>query len=482
MDWFISWSTLFLIIVIFLSVVLLLQNRKPSRTLAWILVLIFFPVVGVLLYLYLGQTHRKKKTFLKKRKSDYKAVEKLLKDNIPLVKHNEYVQKLSNYSIVKKMIPLFVNSSHSPLTTDNNAQVLQNGSTAFDEMLKSIHKAKSHVHLEFFIIKDSKIGRDFQQALIKKAKEGVKVRVIYDAVGSWKLRKSFLKPLKDAGVEVKAFLPVTLPFFGEKLNYRNHRKILVVDGKEGFLGGLNIGDEYLGKSPKRGFWRDTHLKVEGSAVYVLQTIFLRDWQFVSKQNFEVNTKKYYPPIKSTGRVSMQIVSSGPDSYWAGIQQGYFTAIANAKEKVYITTPYLIPDESILVALKTAALAGVDVRILVPSKPDHKTVFWASKSHFQELLESGVRIYQYQKGFVHGKVIIVDDQFTSIGSANLDIRSFELSFEVNAFMYEKEICKQTTEDYFQDLENSKEVSLNEYLKRPISNKIKESLAKLFSPLM
>ncbi|WP_353893714.1 cardiolipin synthase [Proteinivorax hydrogeniformans] len=476
------WMTLFLAIVFIISIIVLLQNRDPSRTLAWILVLFFLPGLGILLYLYLGQTHRKKKTFLKKRKSDYKAVKQLLRGNIPLTKHNEYVKSLSNDSIAKKMIPLFVNSSHAPLTTENDAEILQNGSAAFSEMLRCIKEAKSHVHVEFFIIKESDIGEEFRQALIDKAKEGIPVRLVYDAVGSWKLKKSFLKPLEDAGVDVRAFLPVSLPFLGEKLNYRNHRKILVVDGKIGFLGGLNIGDEYLGKDPKRGFWRDTHLKVAGASVYVLQTIFLRDWQFVSKQDIEVNSVKYYPPIEKKGNVSMQIVSSGPDSYWTGIQQGYFASIANAKEKVYITTPYLIPDESILVALKTAALAGIDVRILVPSIPDHKTVFWASKSHFQDLLDAGVRIYQYEKGFVHGKVIIVDDNFTSIGSANLDVRSFELSFEVNGFIYDKKICAQATKDFLEDLGNSKEVILKEYLKRPITDKIKESLARLLSPLL
>jgi cardiolipin synthase len=347
-------------------------------------------------------------------------------------------------------------------------------------MLDAIHNAKDHIHMEYFIIKDSHIGRKFKQALIDKAKEGLEVRFIYDAVGSFRLDDNFLKPLKDAGVQVEVFLPVTLPLFGSRLNYRNHRKILVVDGKIGFVGGINIGDEYLGKNKKMGFWRDTHLKIQGEAVYVLQGIFLADWYFVSKE--AIDDFKYFPPQGYCGEKIIQIASSGPDSYWASIHQAYFSAINSARDRVYITTPYLVPDEGILLALKTAALRGVDVRLLLPIKPDHKTVFWASKSHFIELLEAGVRIYQYGKGFVHGKVFVVDNNFTSIGTANLDIRSFKLNFEVNAFIYDKEVNSKMARDFFEDLRVSKKVLLDEYKNRPLIHKVKESIARVFSPIL
>ncbi|AOY75232.1 cardiolipin synthase [Clostridium formicaceticum] len=472
-------ATLFTITTILVSILIILDNRNPSRTVAWLLSLIFLPVVGMFLYLYIGQNHRKKRTFIKKRKQDYKVVHSLLHHQIAFTGYGEFLKK--NFTDTRgKVAPLLLNNSEAPITVNNEANVLVNGYETFREMLKAIRTAKHHIHMEYFIIKDSDIGRKFQRALIKKAKEGLEVRVIYDAVGCWHLKESFLGPLRDAGVKLKPFLPVTLPFLGSRLNYRNHRKILVVDGKVGFVGGVNIGDEYLGKNKKMGFWRDTHLKIKGEAVYLLQVIFLRDWFFVSKE--ELEDAVYFPTQGSCGQQMIQVTSSGPDSYWESIHQAYFSAIATANKKVFITTPYLIPDESILMALKTAAIRGVDVRILLPGRPDHRTVFWASKSHFLELLEAGVKIYQYEKGFVHSKVFIVDDNFSSVGTANLDIRSLQLNFEVNAFIYDEELNKKLKKSFYQDLQESRQVMLQQYKKRPVHHRFKESIARLFSPIL
>ena len=392
--------------------------------------------------------------------------------NIDLFKHNPDIRG--------KLIPLLLNNTQSPITVNNSCKVLNNGNETFEEMLKAIDLAKNHIHMEYFIIRESVIGDLFREALIKKAREGVEVRLIYDAVGSWNLKKSFFQPLTEAGIIVKPFLPVTLPLFGNRLNYRNHRKILIVDGKVGFLGGLNIGDEYLGKDKKFGFWRDLHLKIQGEALYVLQAIFLMDWFFVSKE--EIDATRYFPPQGHCGEQLIQIASSGPDSYWQSIQQAYFVAIAAAKEYVYIMSPYLVPDESILMALKTAAISGIDVRILLPGRPDHYTVFWASRSHFMELLEAGVKIYEYQKGFVHGKMILVDDLLTTIGTANLDIRSFQLNFEVNAFIYDRDLCIEVKEEFMKDLGDSQQVDKYDYRKRKLPHRIKESLARIFSPVL
>ncbi|QUH19622.1 cardiolipin synthase [Alkaliphilus sp. B6464] len=472
-------TILYTIINIIIGVDVLLDNRDPSSTIAWLMVLFILPGVGIFLYLYIGRNHRKQKTFIKKRREDYIILDHLLNEQLVSTNYGELFKRTFN-DTRGKVIPLLLNNTRSPITVNNKVKVLQNGEVTFSEMLASINNAKEHIHMEYFIIKDSHIGRKFQQALIKKAQEGLEVRLIYDAVGSWRLKKSFLKPLKDAGVQMEAFLPVTLPLFGSRLNYRNHRKILVVDGKVGFVGGINIGDEYLGKNKNMGFWRDTHLKLQGEAVYVLQGIFLADWYFVSKQT--IDNLKYFPSQGYCGEKIVQIASSGPDSYWASIHQAYFSAINSARDRLYITTPYLVPDEGILLALKTAALRGVDVRLLLPIKPDHKTVFWASKSHFIELLEAGVKIYQYGKGFVHGKVFIVDNNFTSIGTANLDIRSFNLNFEVNAFIYDKEVNYKIARDFIEDLRVSKEVLLDEYEKRPFIHKVKESIARVFSPIL
>jgi len=479
MDVFQIFTTVYTVINIIIAIDVLLDNRDPSSTVAWIMVLFLIPGVGIFLYFYIGRNHRKQKTFIKKRREDYIILNHLLSEQLNSANYGELF-KTSFNDIRGKIIPLLLNNTRSPITVNNKVKVLQNGEITFSEMLANINNAKEHIHMEYFVIKDSHIGRKFQQALIEKAKEGLEVRFIYDAVGSFRLKKDFLNPLRDAGVQVEIFLPVTLPFLGSRLNYRNHRKILVVDGKVGFVGGINIGDEYLGKNKKMGFWRDTHLKLEGEAVYVLQGIFLADWYFVSKET--IDDLKYFPPQGYCGEKIVQIASSGPDSYWASIHQAYFSAINSANDRVYITTPYLVPDEGILLALKTAALRGVDVRLLLPIKPDHRTVFWASKSHFIELLEAGVKIYQYGKGFVHGKVFIVDNSFTSIGTANLDIRSFKLNFEVNAFIYDKEVNSKMTKDFFEDLRVSKKVILEEYKKRPFINKVKESVARVFSPIL
>jgi cardiolipin synthase A/B len=470
---------IFIITVIALSVIILLENRNPTRTMAWILVLIFLPVAGIFLYLYIGQNHRKKKTFIKKRKQDYRVLKRLLETQITFTQFGKFFKKNFNDGRAK-MVPLILKAGDSPITFNNEVKILNNGAQSFTEMLKAIENAKDHIHMEFFIIKDSEIGRKFQRALIQKAKEGLEVRLIYDAVGSWKLTEDYLSPMRDAGIQVEEFLPVTLPFFGSRLNYRNHRKILVVDGKVGFTGGINIGDEYLGKDKELGFWRDTHVKIFGEANYVLQTIFLKDWYFVSSE--ELDDPRYFPRQGYQGEIGIQILSSGPDMFWQTIQHAYFTAITAARKSVYITTPYLIPDEGILMALKSAGLRGVDVRILLPSVADHRTVFWASKSHFKELLEAGVKIYQYQKGFIHSKIIMTDDNVTSIGTANFDIRSLELNFEVNAFIYDEKITQRVKGDYFEDLRQSKRIYLEEYEKRAISSRLKESVARLFSPIL
>ena len=472
-------TILYTIINIIIAIDVILDNRDPSSTVAWIMLLFLVPGVGIFLYFYIGRNHRKQKTFIKKRREDYTILNNLLSQQLGFTNYGEIFKK--NFNDTRgKIIPLLLNNTRSPITVNNKVKVLQNGEITFSEMLAAISDAKEHIHMEYFIIKDSHIGRKFQQALIEKANEGIEIRLIYDAVGSIRLTEDFIRPLRDAGVHVQVFLPVTLPFFGSRLNYRNHRKILVIDGKLGFVGGINIGDEYLGKNKKLGFWRDTHLMLQGEAVYVLQGIFLADWHFVSKES--IDDFKYFPVQGYCGEKIVQIASSGPDSYWASIHQAYFSAINTARERVYITTPYLVPDEAILVALKTAALRGVDVRLLIPIKPDHSTVFWASKSHFEELLEAGVRIYQYGRGFVHGKVFIVDNNFTSIGTANLDIRSFKLNFEVNAFIYDKETNSKMAKDFFEDLRVSKKVVLEEYKNRPLTHKVKESIARIFSPIL
>ena len=357
--------------------------------------------------------------------------------------------------------------------------VLTNGLSKFNRLFSAIRAAKDHVHLEYFIIKEDVIGNELRDLLIEKAAEGVRIRVIYDDVGSVELSKKFIMSLKNAGVEVYAFFKVPLPIFTRDLNYRNHRKIAIVDGNVGFVGGLNIGDEYIGSSDKFEFWRDTHLEIRGEAVYSLQTIFLNDLNYVSGQ--DVQGARFYPEIDVVKTSLVQIAASGPDSEWKCILQAFYKMISNAVDKIWITTPYLVPEESIMMGLKTAALSGIDVKIIIPSQPDHFFVYWASQANIQKLLEAGVKIYRYKNGFIHSKIMIVDRLAATVGTANLDIRSMEINFEVNAFLYDVDVIARLEEDFLQDLEESVLYDLEVFKKRKLHHKFLEAMGRLVSPL-
>lgn len=473
-------GTVFTIYTIFIAILIFMENKNPSKTIAWLLVLVLVPIVGFIFYLFMGQNVRKKKMFKKKRNLDFGHFEQVASMQREAIKDKKLFEDGESF-VKRRLISLMLNSARSPFTINNRSKVLTNGQETFEAIIEAIKKARHHIHLEYFIIKDDYIGGIIKTLLMEKAKEGIKVRVIYDSVGSWKLTGRYIKEMRAAGVEIYGFSPVAFPLLSRKLNYRNHRKIIVIDGMVGFLGGLNIGDEYLGKNPYLGFWRDSHLKIEGEAVYGLQNIFLMDWLFVTTQEIPID-RVYFPKLDYYGEQLVQIAASGPDSDWESIMQAYFSIISSAEDRIWINTPYLVPGESIMMALKTAALSGVDVRIILPSKPDHKTVFWASMSNVEELLQAGVRVYQYTKGFIHAKILLVDGIAASVGTANLDIRSFELNFEVNAFIYDKDTVAGLEKNFLVDVNDSKELKLEEYLKRPVFDKVKEATARLFSPLL
>ncbi|KIV57605.1 cardiolipin synthetase [Aneurinibacillus migulanus] len=471
---------LFSLSVFLIAFLIVLENRNPSRTVAWLIILNFLPIVGFIFYMLLGRNVRKRKLFRHKFISNAEVLKKLETAPSGMLDENDFWQ-YPHLASKRRLLNLMVNVSQSPFTLRNRSKILTNGDETFRQMIQDMSEAKHHIHFQFYIIRHDTTGQQFKQVLIDKAREGVKVRVIYDGVGSVRLDKRYITELKEAGVEVVTFFPVILPFLNNKLNYRNHRKIVIIDGKIGFVGGLNIGDEYLGKDTRYGFWRDSHVRLEGESVYLLQNIFLKDWFFVTEENIEGDS--YYPSlIEEPGEELIQIASSGPDSDWESIWQMYFSIIATAQEKIYITSPYFVPDDSISMALKTAALSGLDVRILLPSRPDHQTVFWASRSYFQELLEAGVRFYLYQPGFVHAKILLVDGVVASIGTANMDIRSFQHNFEVNAIIYNSNSVYKLEEDFINDLMDSKELTLKEYKRRPWHHRILESVARLLSPLL
>ena len=463
--------------LVFLGSVIFLENRDPTKTIIWLLILGALPVLGALLYLLLGRVVRKHQ-LSRHKQVRAEQTEEILKDR-QVRPRAEDIDQVGTISMNKKLARLLLNDADAPLTLNNRSEVLTNGQETFKALFAALEGAKKHIHLEFFIFHNDAIGQDILKLLIRKASEGVKIRVLVDGLGNRSLKKRFGE-LKEAGVEAEGFYPVRFPFLSRRLNLRNHRKIVVVDGRVGFLGGLNVGDEYLSRNKKIGFWRDTFLKLEGDSVNFLQTVFLNDWNGVTKQ--DINDALYYPQAECFGNQMTQIAATGPDSDWGSMLQIFFVALTSAEKKIYIETPYFVPDEGSVMALKTAALSGLDVRIILQGVPDHQITYWASHSYVEELLEAGVRIYRYQKGVIHAKVLILDEEIGVVGSTNFDIRSFSLNFEISAFIYDSNFAQRLEHDFRQDLDNSEELLLEEYRKRPLLNRIKESSARLFSPLL
>ena len=463
--------------LVFLGSIIFLENRDPTKTIIWLLILGALPVLGALLYLLLGRVVRKHQLSRHKQVRRDQTEEILQEQQVR--PREEDIDKVGTISMNKKLSRLLLNDASAPLTLNNRSEVLTNGQETFKALFVALEGAKEHIHLEFFIFHNDAIGRDILNLLIRKASEGVKVRVLVDGLVNQSLKKRFGE-LRKAGVEAEVFYPVRFPFLSRRLNLRNHRKIVVVDGQVGFLGGLNVGDEYLSRNKKIGFWRDTFLKLEGDAVNFLQTVFLNDWNGVTQQ--DINDASYYPQPQYFGIEMTQIAATGPDSDWGSMLQIFFVALTSAERTIYIETPYFIPDEGSVMALKTAALSGLDVRIILQGVPDHKITYWASHSYVEELLEAGVRIYRYQKGVLHAKILILDSEIGVVGSTNFDVRSFSLNFEISAFIYDCKLAQRLEQDFHQDLANSEELILEEYSKRPLLNRIKESSARLFSPLL
>ena len=471
----------YLAIVVPIVISIIYDKRDPVKSLSWILVVALIPFVGSLLYFIIGQSFRKQKIFNQKYKNSCPNNNKLISRQ--LYKINSPLLSLVERPFYRDIATLLLNNNQAPYFENKSLNIYADGSELFDNVFKRIKEAKSHIHLESYIICDDNLGTKMADALIEKALEGVEVRVIFDDVGSWKLKKEYINRLKGAGVKIYPFMPVLFPLFTSKINYRNHRKIIVIDGTIGFTGGMNIADRYI-DGPKyiAGKWRDTHIEIDGGSVSTLQSIFLSDWAFVSGENVH-DDEIYFPRYeKCDSGVVLQIASSGPDSDWAAIMQVFFAAITKAQDHIYIVSPYFLPNESILTALKVAALSGIDVRIIIPNSSDTKIVYWATRSYITELVKSGVKIYLYRGGFIHSKVIVVDGIFGSVGSANMDIRSFEDNFEVTAFIYDIEKCRELEDIFAADLTLSRQVHLRWWLKRLLLHRFYESLARLLSPIL
>ena len=459
---------------------ILLENRTPVRTLAWLLVLILVPVVGLIFYVYFGMNYRKVKMFSMKGLGDIKWLQYMSEDKKQRIQKAKKKKK-GDMESVRRLMTLLLSNSKALVSRHNSVDILNNGEETFRAIFKSIEIAKKYIHVEYYIIEKGELANRLKNLLIAKAKEGVEVRVIYDDVGSWSLPKSYIREMCAAGIQIYPFLPVRFPLLTNKVNYRNHRKIVVVDGEIGFIGGLNFADRYIKGLPGIGIWRDTHLKVKGEVVTSLQTVFLFDWYFV-RQEVLLDKAEYLPDYKVDSNVVIQTVASGPDSDWTSIQQAYFTLINLSRKYVYISTPYFMPGETTINSLKTAAMSGVDVRIMIPHKSDSPLTSWCTRSYIEELLTAGVRVFQYQAGFNHSKIIIVDGLVSTVGTANMDMRSFEQNFEINLILYDRNESRKLSEFFLEDLKQSKEIHLNEWKFRPQRDRVRESLARLFAPLL
>ncbi|NLI91721.1 MAG: cardiolipin synthase [Peptococcaceae bacterium] len=470
---------LYIINILFAFTVIFLERRNPTSTLAWILVLFLLPAAGAILYILLSQNLMRKKMF-QLGDDEHQSYASLLSKEIDDLRTGKLTfndPAMENY---KDLIRLHQVQSKALFSQNNKVEVFTDGTEKFKELFKCIINAKEHVHILYFIVKRDSLGKQLIRILTEKAQEGVEVRLLIDALGNH-LHNSDFEPLIKAGGKVVKFFPSFLSYINLRLNYRNHRKLAIIDGKIGFIGGFNVGNEYIGLKKSMGYWRDTHLKIKGTAVHDMQTRFLLDWRAASGEEI-LELPKYYAEPECTGISGIQIVSSGPDSPQEEIKQGYIKMINSAKTSIFIQTPYFIPDESIQEALKIAALSGVDVRIIIPDRPDHVFVYWATYSFIGDLLNAGIRAFTYNHGFLHSKSIVVDEKISSVGTANFDIRSFKLNFEVNAFIYDISISKKLHQAFIKDLEYCSEITLEKYNNRPNLIKFKESISRLLTPVL
>lgn len=470
MNWL---NTIFLIwqVIAVLAVIhVIMDNRQPAKTMAWALVIWFVPVVGLIFYLFFGINTRKER-YVSERSMNLLTKRSMLEFSEQ--------QNLRLPERQKPLIDLFVNQNLALPFKDNQVEIYTSGYEFFPALLAAIHEAKSHIHLDMYIFAEDALGYLISDALIAKAREGVEVRVIYDDVGCWNVSHGFFERMREEGIEVVSFLPVRFPSFTSKVNYRNHRKIIVIDGRMGFIGGMNIALRYV-KGTDGHAWRDTMLKVTGGAVAALQRAFLVDWYFVDRTL--LSDRKFYPHAELENDCLAQVVTSGPVTPYPEIMQGFVRIIMGARRYLYLETPYFLPNDPVLFALKTAALAGVDVRVICPRYSDARFVEWASRSYLREAAEAGVKVFLYEVGFLHSKLMVCDDAIATCGSTNLDFRSFENNFEANIFFYDEGIALRMKRLFLTDAAQA--VPLEEVpgrMRRGFLVRLWESVTRMLSPL-
>lgn len=465
--------------VVLLAGKIIMDTKTTSKTLAYLLLIIFIPVIGIIIYFVFGVNYRKNKFYNFK----FEINEEIYRDiqNYIEKTHSESLNILgSQLREYITTINFLYNAAHSPLSTKNEVEILVNGEEKFAKVFECIRKAKHHIHLEYYIYENDVIGNQLAELLILKAKEGLVVRFLYDAMGSGKIGKKMIKKLQDAGVKVSPVNKITFKFFANRVNYRDHRKIIIIDGKEVFTGGINVSDKYINPNSQQ-YWRDIHLYIKGNSAFYFQFLFLTNWVFATEKIPQLSKDYFDYDDEYAGNKLVQVAASGPDTSPV-IMLSTSSAILTAKKRVYIVTPYFIPVETILNAINQVAQAGLDVRLMVPEKGDSVIVNSAAYSYYEGLLENKVRIFFYKKGFIHSKTMIVDDGFSSVGTANMDVRSQELNFEVNTLIFDQETNKKLEAIFLEDMKDSRELSLSEWRKRPKYKVFFEHLGRLLSPLM
>lgn len=472
-------SSILLIIAYVVSILsaislIFIERKEPNTTWAWLLILFVLPGVGFIIYLIFGQNLSRQKIFREKKVVDEK------KSKVLMEKFKEEKEKGASSEFME-LVRMNYTHSGALYTEGNSLTTFIDGEKKFEALINDIRDAKEFIHIEYYIFRMDNLGKTLIDELSKKVKDGVEVRFVVDAMGSKSIRNKDIKYIRSLGIKFHIFFPGILPLINIRLNFRNHRKIVVIDGEVGYVGGFNVGDEYVNKGDQFDYWRDTHIRIKGKAVNELNKRFILDWDYASEGELK-NYDKYFKLQEDSGNIGIQIVSSGPDHKEEYIKNAYMKIINNAKKSVYIQTPYLVPDEPMKEALKIAALSGIDVRIMVPDKPDHFFMKWILSANMGDLMEWGVKFYTYQKGFIHSKTIVSDGKVCSIGTANLDIRSFQLNFEINAIIYDDKFSKEQEDIFIKDIEDCKLVTMEEYENRSRALKIKEALIRLVAPIL
>jgi cardiolipin synthase len=461
------------------------ETHTTSKTLSYLLFAIFVPFAGMIFYFLFGLNLRKRKLYSKKLTENDTLARKIRED---IYRHSKQTFNENDASLQanRELAYMLLKDTTSPVTSGNSVKLLKNGERKFPEVLQAMREAKDHIHIEYYIYEDDRIGRAIGEMLIQKAKEGIDVRFIYDDFGSSSIRKKLVPWLEANGVRAFPFYKVYFILLANRINFRNHRKIIVIDGRTAFVGGINVSDRYINEGDSTGklFWRDTHLRIDGPGVQYLQYLFLCDWNFCSEESLQPERKFFPAPgsLPEAGNKIVQIAASGPDSDTPAILYSILQAINLATREILISTPYFIPGEILVESLIIASLSGISVKLLVPGKSDSRLVNSAARSYYRHLIEKGIEIYEYKKGFMHAKTMVTDRKIAVVGTANMDGRSFDFNFEVNAIVYDEAIAGQLADIFFEDLEDAVKIDLAAWSNRPKYIRLIEKTARLVSPLL